>query len=82
MRSACSSYGYLQVVGHGIPLATQPDVLAGCKALFDLPQAQKDTLSLKNNPARRGYERVGEQILDARALPDAKEVSDLLLLHI
>jgi len=74
VKSACSEYGFLQVTGHGVPLTTQRNILDSCKTLFDLPQGQKDTLSLKNNPARRGYERVGEQVLDSQALPDSKEV--------
>jgi len=74
VRSACSRYGFLQVTGHGVPLATQREVLESCRRLFDLPQDVKDSLSLKNNPARRGYERIGEQVLDAKALPDCKEV--------
>jgi len=49
-------------------------VLDSCKTLFGLPQEQKDALSLKSNPARRGYERIGEQVLDSKALPDCKEV--------
>ncbi len=74
VRSACSRYGFLQVKGHGVPLATQREVLESCRRLFDLSQKEKDSLSLKNNPARRGYERIGEQVLDAKALPDCKEV--------
>ncbi|KAK0280463.1 hypothetical protein LTR35_008105 [Friedmanniomyces endolithicus] len=73
VRNACSRYGFLQVTGHGVPLATQREVLESCRRLFDLPQDVKDSLSLKNNPARRGYERIGEQGLDAKALPDCKE---------
>ncbi|KAK1088853.1 hypothetical protein LTR48_001142 [Friedmanniomyces endolithicus] len=87
VRSACSRYGFLQVKGHGVPLATQREVLESCRRLFDLSQKEKDSLSLKNNPARRGYERIGEQVLDAKALPDCKEdftkepVVNLKLLH-
>ncbi|TKA62996.1 hypothetical protein B0A55_12072 [Friedmanniomyces simplex] len=73
VRSACSRYGFLQVKGHGVPLATQREILESCRRLFDLPQDEKDRLSLKNNPARRGYERIGEQVLDDKALPDCKE---------
>ncbi|KAK4548638.1 hypothetical protein LTR36_009549 [Oleoguttula mirabilis] len=73
VKAVCFEYGFLQVTGHGIPIATQRQMLACCKTLFDLPQQRKDTLSLKNNPARRGYERIGEQVLDAKALPDQKE---------
>ncbi|KAK3112604.1 hypothetical protein LTR53_010954 [Teratosphaeriaceae sp. CCFEE 6253] len=73
VKQACSKYGFLQVTGHGVPIETQREMLRCCKRLFDLPQAAKDALSLKNNPARRGYERLGEQVLDAEALPDFKE---------
>lgn len=74
VRSACSEYGFFQVKGHGVPSELQQGVLESCRKLFDLPQDRKDALSLKNNPARRGYERIGEQVLDAKALPDHKEV--------
>lgn len=53
VRLACEQYGFLQVIGHGVPLSTQRDILQCCKTLFDLPKQQKQALSLKNNPARR-----------------------------
>ena len=53
VRSACSKYGFLQVKGHGVPVETQRNMLQCCKLLFDLPLEQKESLSLKNNPARR-----------------------------
>ena len=74
VKQACSQYGFLQIKGHGVPLVTQQAMLQSCRSLFDLPQDEKDAISLKNNPARRGYERIGEQTLDAKALPDSKEV--------
>lgn len=80
VKTACFDYGFLQVTGHGIPLEAQRQMLGCCKTLFDLPQDDKDELSLKNNSARRGYERIGEQVLDVKALPDQKEVRSLLRL--
>lgn len=74
VRNACCEYGFLQVEGHGVPADVQKRMLDACKILFDLPQGQKDALSLKKSPARRGYETIGEQVLDAEALPDMKEV--------
>ncbi len=53
VKSACSTYGFLQIQGHGVPLEAQQDMLQCCKTLFDLPQEQKDALSLKNSRARR-----------------------------
>jgi isopenicillin N synthase-like dioxygenase len=53
VKSACSTYGFLQVKGHGVPIDTQRRMLQCCKVLFDLPTEQKQALSLKNNAARR-----------------------------
>jgi isopenicillin N synthase-like dioxygenase len=82
VRSACETYGFLQVKGHGVPLASQQRILEAAKALFDLPQEQKDELSLKKSAARRGYERVGTQVLQEGARADWKEAcSSVLLTH-
>jgi isopenicillin N synthase-like dioxygenase len=53
VQSACSSYGFLQIEGHGVPIELQRRMLQSCKTLFNLAQSQKDALSLKNNPQRR-----------------------------
>ena len=53
VKAACSTYGFLQVKGHGVPIEIQRNMLQCCKVLFDLPIEQKEALSLKNNPARR-----------------------------
>ncbi|KPI43057.1 putative iron/ascorbate oxido [Cyphellophora attinorum] len=73
VKNACAKYGFFQLSGHGVPLTAQQAVIEASRRLFSLPQKQKDALSLKNSPARRGYERVGEQVLDINALPDFKE---------
>ncbi|WPG98488.1 Hypothetical protein R9X50_00127900 [Acrodontium crateriforme] len=73
LEAACSHYGFLQISGHGVPISTQRAALEASKLLFSLSQEDKDKLSLKSNPARRGYERIGEQILDSKSLPDNKE---------
>lgn len=74
VKSACSQYGFLQIIGHGVPLEAQRGILKCCETLFDLPIEQKEKLSLKNSPSRHGYERMKEQVLDKRALADDKEV--------
>jgi isopenicillin N synthase-like dioxygenase len=53
VKSACSTYGFLQIEGHGVPVDLQRRMLQSCKTLFNLDQSQKDALSLKNNPQRR-----------------------------
>lgn len=74
VKSACSEYGFFQVVGHGVPLTLQHQIIESCRTFFDLPLEEKQALSLKNSPSKRGYERIGEQTLEADALPDMKEV--------
>jgi isopenicillin N synthase-like dioxygenase len=73
VKNACAQYGFLQITGHGVPFTAQQAVIEASRRLFSLPQDQKDVLSLKHSAARRGYERVGEQVLDVNALPDFKE---------
>ena len=53
VKLACSSYGFLQVKGHGVAIDSQRNMLKCCKLLFGLPQEEKDALSLKNSPSRR-----------------------------
>ena len=74
VKTACARYGFIQIIGHGVPVNLQRKIIDCCKRLFDLPQAKKDELSLKNNVSRRGYEKIGDQQLDSNALPDQKEV--------
>lgn len=73
LREAGEAAGFFYVVNHGVP-AAQVDAMLGCaRALFDLPQDQKDAISLLNSPVMRGYEAIGGQTLDERSLPDLKE---------
>ena len=53
VKDACSTYGFLQVKGHGVPVETQRSMLRCCKILFDLPDDEKEKLSLKNLASRR-----------------------------
>ncbi len=53
VRRACTDYGFIQIKGHGVPVETQRGMLECCKVLFDLPQEEKDALSLKKNAQRR-----------------------------
>lgn len=76
VRKACADFGFLHVKGHGVPVEVQQRMLESCKAHFDLPQDQKHALTLKNNAARRGYERAAEHILDPEALPDSKDACE------
>lgn len=76
VRDACTTYGFFQLTGHGIPLELQNTMLDCARAFFDLPQEKKDALSLKNaiGLSSRGYEIIGGQTLQTGMLPDLKEV--------
>ena len=73
---ACSTDGFLQVVGHQISSQQQDAFLTSIKSFFDLPLREKVKLDRKNTPSSRGYEQAGEQNLnelDEESLADAKE---------
>lgn len=77
VRKACLEHGFFQVMGHGVPVAAQRNMLAACKALFDLPVERKRALSLHKFSWRRGYEGPGQQQANdphhSEILPDDKE---------
>jgi isopenicillin N synthase-like dioxygenase len=71
VKNACSTYGFLQVKGHGVPVKTQRGMLRCCKVLFNLPIEQKEALSLKNNASRRSDELVSINTDRADAIKEA-----------
>jgi len=74
VRDAASQYGFFQLVGHGIPLTLQRDLLRCMDNVFSLPEEEKLKMSFLKNPCRRGYEASGMSHREGDALPDAKEV--------
>jgi len=72
VRSACEEYGFFQLIGHGIPLALQREILLCAKRFFALALDQKQELSMSRTLglSKRGYEAVGGQKLDHK--PDTK----------
>lgn len=73
IRTACEAAGFFYVVGHGVPASQVGAMFDAARALFDLPQADKEAIALRLSPAMRGYESIGSQTLDAASLPDLKE---------
>jgi isopenicillin N synthase-like dioxygenase len=71
IRAACTTSGFFQITGHGVPESLQDRVFAAAKAVFALPDDEKRKLSGKPG---RGYEIIGTQILEAGKKPDLKEV--------
>lgn len=76
LHDACITYGFFQLVGHGIPIELQTKVLDCAAEFFDLPLEEKMEISIKKSMGRanRGYEVLAGQTLQTGALPDLKEV--------
>ncbi|MFC7434584.1 isopenicillin N synthase family dioxygenase [Hydrogenophaga bisanensis] len=73
LRDAALASGFFYVTGHGIPAEMVQGQFDLARALMDLPDQVKDALSIRRSPIMRGFERLGEQTLDATARPDLKE---------
>ncbi|KUJ07077.1 putative gibberellin 20 oxidase [Mollisia scopiformis] len=76
IRDAFENQGFLQVIGHTVPLDIQDRYLAAIAEFFSLPLADKESVSQSNSKCHRGYERIGGQKLDEldeNATPDQKE---------
>lgn len=71
IRSACTTSGFFQIIGHGVSRELQGHVFDAAKAVFDLPVEEK--LKLSGVPGR-GYEAIGTQVLEAGKPTDLKEV--------
>ena len=78
LRYSCTTHGFFSLVGHGVPLALQREVLQCARTFFALPMESKMEVSIKKSMGRanRGYETLQGQTLQPGALPDLKEVSD------
>lgn len=70
---ACETSGFFVAVNHGIDQADLDAQFDWAARFFDLPEAAKQAVSLFESPARRGWEGIGAQTLDADAAPDQKE---------
>ncbi len=82
VRQACIEYGFFQVVGHGVPLELQYQVLQCSRDFFSLPLSEKMEVAQARamGMSARGYEILGGQTLQSNALPDMKEVSTVATL--
>lgn len=74
LRAAARSPGFFQVTGHGalVPPGLRARLLARLEAFFALPAPAKAALHRHASPAMRGYEGVGDQVLEPGVL-DRKE---------
>jgi isopenicillin N synthase-like dioxygenase len=65
VRSACSTIGFFELTGHGVPKSLQKQVFSGAQKLFALPLEEKLKVSrqLQAPLGNRGYEAMGTQVL-------------------
>jgi isopenicillin N synthase-like dioxygenase len=75
-RTACSTQGFMQVVGHTVSRQLQEEFLAALRTFFALPLEEKAKISQANSECNRGYEILGGQKLEeleGNATADQKE---------
>jgi isopenicillin N synthase-like dioxygenase len=72
VRDACRTSGFFQITGHGVSSSLRDSVLEAAKTFFKLPSEEKVKYSSVQG---RGYEKIGEQILEPGTKPELKEVS-------
>lgn len=77
MRNACTTYGFFNLVGHGVPPEAQKQALDCARLFFTLSEEQKMDVCISKSKGRsfRGYEPPGIQVHQEGLLPDTKEVS-------
>ena len=73
---ACTTYGFFQLVGHGVSRESQAEVLECAKRFFELPMEERMEVELKNSMGKsfRGYEPPGIQVHQKGLKADIKEV--------
>jgi len=73
LRDACCSVGFFYLAGHGVSQALLDAQLEWTRRFFALPLAVRQRVAMRNSSARRGFEPIATQVLDAGTPPDLKE---------
>lgn len=83
MRHACSEYGFLYLVGHGIPEVDRQKILDCTRLYSSLSVEQKMDVWIGKCMGRsfRGFEPPALQLHQEGLLPDTKEVSKVPLAY-
>jgi isopenicillin N synthase-like dioxygenase len=73
---ACKTFGFFQLVGHGISKDLQKSIFEGLAAFFRLPHQEKLKLlrDREGGLTVGGYEVIGSQGSEEGKLPDLSEV--------
>lgn len=72
LRSACVSPGFFQITGHNVAGTLRKALLAEMEKFFELQPEKKQALHRGKSHCLRGYESVGEQMLEG-GFADQKE---------
>ena len=76
VRHACTTYGFFQLVGHGVTSEAREEILECAKRFFKLPIEDRMKVQIKNSMGKsfRGYEPSGIQTHQKGLKADTKEV--------
>lgn len=72
LSAAAQSPGFFQITGHGVPATLRGELLNVLALFYALPLTTKQALHRSQSTCLRGYERVGEQMLET-GVADQKE---------
>jgi isopenicillin N synthase-like dioxygenase len=75
LRAAARDVGFFYLVGHGIEVRLQQELLDAAQHFFGLPEADKLAMDMVNSPHFRGYTRVASEI--TRGCADWREQVDI-----
>ncbi|GAB6968628.1 oxidoreductase [Komagataeibacter kakiaceti JCM 25156] len=74
---ACRETGFFYITGHGVDPSLLRNVFDASRALFALPDAEKERIARSRVGNNRGYVGLGVERLDTAALPDRKEAFNI-----
>jgi isopenicillin N synthase-like dioxygenase len=75
LRDVCHHIGFFYIKNHGIDVAKMERILHLTEEFFNLPQAEKDAISIAYSPHYRGYGKLSAEMTEG--IPDFKETYDL-----
>lgn len=80
VRHTCTTYGFFQLVGHGVSREAQESILDCAKRFFELPMEDRMEVQIENSLGKsfRGYEPPGTQRHQKGLKADTKEVRDCI----
>ena len=79
LREICHNIGFFYVSNSGVSPKLMKQVLELTRSFFDLPQEEKDSISISQSPHYRGYGKLQAEM--TLGIPDFKETYDLGLEH-